>query len=112
MLPPPNLRALAGGGGLDPVQLQRAESLWRSAFSALAAAPSFPAEEKFFWLAFTLASHYAERGRRDQSVATLEQTLPRLQQVRFSQLVIGMLARSYAATGDPPHGVGRPGQRR
>lgn len=99
MLPPPNLRSLAGGGGLDPNQRGQAEAMWQAAFAETQSAPSFPAEERLFWTTFMLAQHHAEQGRRDVAGPLLEQTQPRLQQPRFFQIVTGMLARTVAAQG-------------
>ncbi len=100
MLPPPNLRSLAGGGGLDPNQRGQAEAMWQSALAETASAPSFSAEERLFWTTFMLANHHAEQGRREVSAALLEQAQPRLTQPRFSQVVAGMFARSLAAQGN------------
>lgn len=100
MLPPPNLRSLASGGGLDPNQRGQAEAMWQAALAETQSAPSFPAEERLFWTTFMLANHHAEQGRRDVAAPLLEQTQPRLQQPRFFQVVTGMLARTHAAQGN------------
>ena len=100
MMPPPNLRSLAGGGGLDPNQRGQAEAMWQAAFAETQSAPSFPAEERLFWTTFMLANHHAEQGRRDVAAPLLEQTQPRLQQPRFFQVITGMLARTLAALGN------------
>ncbi len=100
MLPPPNLRALAGGGGLNPDQRGQAEAIWQAALAETASAPSFTAEERLFWTTFMLVNHHAEQGRREVSASLLEQTLPRLTQPRFSQVGTGMLARTFAAQGN------------
>lgn len=98
MLPPPNLRALAGGGGLDPSQRGQAESIWQAALAE--GVVSYPTEERLFWTTFMLVNHHAEHGRRGVSVELLERALPRLSQPRFSQVAAGMLARSLAALGN------------
>lgn len=98
MLPPPNLRVLAGGGGLDPNRYGEAEAIWRAALAEPAL--SYPGEERLFWTTFMLANHNAEKGRRGVATPLLEQALPRLTQPRFSQVIAGMLARSLAAQGN------------
>lgn len=98
MLPPPNLRALAGGGGLNPSQRGQAETIWQAALAEDVA--SYPTEERLFWTTFMLVNHHAEQGRREASVDLLERALPRFTQPRFSQVAAGMLARSLAAQGN------------
>ncbi len=100
MLPPPNLRALAGGGGLNPDRREQAETMWQAALAEAGSTPSFSAEERLFWTTFMLANHHAEQGRREVSASLLEQARPLFTQSRFSQAASGMLARSYAAQGN------------
>lgn len=99
MLPPPNLRGLASGGGLDSAHRGQAEATWQAAVAELRGTYGYVAEERLFWTTFLLANHHAERGVREDAVPLLEHAAPLLRQPRFAQTIMGMLARTYATLG-------------
>lgn len=100
LLPPPNLRGLCAGGGLDAGKHDEATAMWEATLAEIRAAPSFPTEERLYWLAFLLARHYAEIGQRQRLPVLIDATLPVLREPRHQQTLLGLLARNAAFLGD------------
>jgi hypothetical protein len=100
LLPPPNLRHLAAGGGLDPAKVMEARQQWDAARGQMQAGPSYPVEERLFWTTFLLARHYAEHDARREAMQIIEATLPLLHDPRHRQITLGLGARNAAVLHD------------
>ncbi len=94
------MRSLCARGGLDPAKVGEATQLWETALTEVRTTPSYPSEERLFWLLFLLARHHAENGERPRAQQLLEATIPYLNDPRHAQIGFGLAARNAGAMGD------------
>jgi len=100
LAPPPSVQPLCTGGGLNPVQEHEAIRQMQAAADEMRSMPSYPAEERLFWIAFLLARYYAGNDQRQRLHQLIGRVLPSLQQARHQQIMLGLMARNAAAMGD------------